>query len=290
MLKEVLGGRQHIVDTDDCYDVNMQKVVPKVLELNLFENGVDFIRSAIEDYFLNDTAKPAAFKYAVLHMYAGVLLLLKERIRREAPLFVFKANRKTLNFSDIQSVLPSAGVTLKAMDLKMLKTFQERRNVLEHYECNLDLETTKALLGQLAAFTYFFLRDQLSEDLEDHLEVSTALRLRDLKGIYERRTSEYQRAWRQRATRYFSLTNEEVETIRHGAEAFDPRDEPYPHELIECPECTNDSVVMLESDVGLCTNVECKTVLSAEECLRCGSPVFYGSVYCDACQAYIDDQ
>ena len=268
----------------------MQKAAPKVLKLNLFENGVDFIRSAIEDYFLKDTAKPAAFKYAVLHMYAGVLLLLKERIRREAPLLVFKANKKTLNFSEVQSMLPSAGVTLKAIDLKMLKKFQERRNVLEHYECNLDLETTKALLGQLAAFTYFFLRDQLSEDLEDHLEASTALRLRDLKGIYERRTSEHRRAWRQRATRYFSLTNEEVETIRRGAEAFDPRDEPYPHEFIECPECTDDSVVVLESDVGLCTNVECKAVFSAEECLRCDSPVFYGSVFCDACQAYIDDQ
>lgn len=273
-----------------CYDVSMQKAARKVLELNLFENGVDFIRSAIEDYFLNDTAKPAAFKYAVLHMYAGVLLLLKERIRREAPLFVFKKNKKTLNFSEIQSVLPSAGVTLQATDLKMLKKFQERRNVLEHYECHLDLEMTKALLGQLAAFTYFFLRDQLSEDLEDHLEASTALRLRELKGIYERRTSENRRAWRQRATRYFGLTNEEVETIRHGAETFDPRDEPYPHEFIECPECTNDSVVMLESDVGLCTNVECKMVFSAEECLRCDSPVFYGSVFCDACQAYIDDQ
>ena len=130
----------------------MKKAVPKDLKLNLFENGVDFIRSAIEDYFLKDTAKPAAFKYAVLHMYAGVLLLLKERIRREAPLLVFSANKKTLNFSEIQSTLPFAGVTLKASDLNMLKKFQEQRNVLEHYECNLDLETTKALLGQLAAW------------------------------------------------------------------------------------------------------------------------------------------
>ena len=239
---------------------------------------------------MKDTAKPTALKYAVLHMYAGVLLLLKERIRREAPLLVFTANRKTLNFPEIQSMLPCAGVTLKAVDLKMLKKFQERRNVLEHYECNLDLETTKDLLGQLAAFTYFFFRDQLSEDLGDHLEASTARRLRDLKEIYERRESEHRTAWRQRAKRYFSLTNEEVETIRRSAEAFDPRGEPYPHEFIECPECGDDSVVMLEPDMGLCTNVECKTVFSAEECLRCNSPVFYGSVFCDACQAYIDYQ
>ena len=128
--RSVPAGRETVESRrNECYDVNVQKAAPKVLELNLFENGVDFIRSAIEDYFLNDTAKPAAFKYAVLHMYAGVLLLLNERIRREAPLFVFKANKKTLNFSEIQSVLPSAGVTLQATDLKMLKKFQERRNV-----------------------------------------------------------------------------------------------------------------------------------------------------------------
>ena len=48
--------------------MSMQKAAPKILKLNLFENGVDFIRSAIEDYFLKDTAKPAAQVCSAAHV------------------------------------------------------------------------------------------------------------------------------------------------------------------------------------------------------------------------------
>lgn len=47
------------------------------LKLTLVENGIDFVRSGIERYFLRDAPSPRDHKYAVLHVFAGVLLLLR---------------------------------------------------------------------------------------------------------------------------------------------------------------------------------------------------------------------
>ena len=48
-------------------------------KFSLLENGIDFIRSGIERHFLRDTATQRDRKDAVLHIFAGVLLLMKER-------------------------------------------------------------------------------------------------------------------------------------------------------------------------------------------------------------------
>ena len=59
------------------------------LKLTLVENGIDFVRSGIERYFLRDAPSPRDHKYAVLHVFAGVLLLLKARLSREHPALIF---------------------------------------------------------------------------------------------------------------------------------------------------------------------------------------------------------
>src|SRR5438067_3451286 len=60
------------------------------LQLDLLENGLDFVTSGIEVFFLTDTPDPKAHKYAILHIFAGVLLLLKERLVRVHPSLIFK--------------------------------------------------------------------------------------------------------------------------------------------------------------------------------------------------------
>lgn len=267
--------------------MSKRKSPPQNLRLNLLENGIDFIRSAIQDHFFDDGARPEAYKYAVLHMYAGVLLLLKEKIRRELPLLLFTGRGKTLNFGEIQRTLPLAGVTLSQEAQDTLETFQKLRNVLEHYECDLDLSTTQSHLGRLAAFAYFFMWDHLGEDLAKHLNPSTAHRLMDLKEIFERRLSERDAEWRSRAKPLFAISDDEVLRLLGEVDGYDANNNPYPDELVECPECSEQAVLMVERDTGLCTNLECKQVFHADECLRCDAPVFYGAVFCDMCSDYI---
>ena len=50
------------------------------LHLPLLENALDFLASAVEQLQLDTTR---SLKYAVLHLAAGVELLIKERLRQE---------------------------------------------------------------------------------------------------------------------------------------------------------------------------------------------------------------
>ena len=59
------------------------------LTLDLLNNGIDFICAGVE-YFLHDEPDPRSHKYAVLYLFSGLLLLLKERLRREHPSLIFK--------------------------------------------------------------------------------------------------------------------------------------------------------------------------------------------------------
>lgn len=59
------------------------------LRLNILENAIDFVRSGIEDYFRTDAPDARVHKYAVLDIFAGVILLLKERLSREHESLIF---------------------------------------------------------------------------------------------------------------------------------------------------------------------------------------------------------
>src|SRR5687767_11012317 len=88
------------------------------LKLTLVENGIDFVRSGIEQYFLRDTPKPRDHKYAVLHVFAGVLLLMKARLAREHASLIFvkveesgRPDAITVNFTQVIDRLKGIAVT-----------------------------------------------------------------------------------------------------------------------------------------------------------------------------------
>src|SRR5262245_54467915 len=77
----------------------------RTYNLNLLENGIDFMQSGIETYFPVDSPDWRAHKYAILHLWSGTLLILKERLRRVDPELVYvraqrpgEVRRKTVDF------------------------------------------------------------------------------------------------------------------------------------------------------------------------------------------------
>ena len=68
-----------------------KKTVPvsqsEALEYTLLENGLDFISSALKH--LKNQPTKRELKYAVLHLSAGIELILKERLKREHWSLVF---------------------------------------------------------------------------------------------------------------------------------------------------------------------------------------------------------
>lgn len=116
------------------------------LKFNLVENGIDFIRSGVEQYFLRDTPRARDHKYAVLHIFAGVLLLLKERLRRAHPSLILarvedaakdvtKEDVKTVAFDQaVDRLKACADVRIPSEQMATLRSAQRIRNQLEHYE------------------------------------------------------------------------------------------------------------------------------------------------------------
>src|ERR1035438_2157062 len=96
------------------------------LKVNLLNKRIDFIQSGVR-FFLHDEPDPVSHKYAILHLFSGILLLLKERLRREHPSLIFvdvkdvrKPDAKTVDFDDVITRLEAcAGVVL---DEKAKKT------------------------------------------------------------------------------------------------------------------------------------------------------------------------
>jgi hypothetical protein len=64
----------------------------KRVEYALLENGLDFVLSALEH--VGSKPDRRQLKYAVLHLYAGVALVLKERLRQEDWRLLFEKQEK----------------------------------------------------------------------------------------------------------------------------------------------------------------------------------------------------
>lgn len=264
------------------------------LKLTLVENGIDFVRAGIERYFLRDTPSPRDHKYAVLHGFAGVLLLLKARLAREHPSLIFtkveevgNSDASTVNFKQVIERLD----TIAKIDLKpyiaTLQSAQRTRNRLEHYEVHLELAEAQELVGRLCEFVYLFLRDELQENLQDHLKGLVWERVQELRGIAEELDKKRKAEWEKRALRYRKVTKKRLEKL--WADSISGSSNGMSVPPLACPECGQDRVVVVEPQVALCTNAGCTEVFLAGHCLRCETTVLHEEEgFCEDCVAYID--
>jgi hypothetical protein len=266
------------------------------LQLNLLENGIDFVRSGIEDYFQTNKPDARVHKYAVLHIFAGVLLLLKERLSREHTSLIFakveeagNEGATTVNFD--QAVLRLRRIAHVDLDQQMpiLREGQRIRNALEHYEVKLDLKQTQEIVGKLCSFVYVFMRDELGELLEKHLKPAVWNRVQDLRGIAEEMVAERRRAWQKRVSHYAAISDDEVENLWRDAPRPAPDDGIFVFSPLECPQCSQDRVIAVEPGLALCTNPQCKEVYHTGSCLRCSGMILEeGEGFCPECLDYMD--
>ncbi len=116
--------------------------------MSLLDNAIASIEMGVEDY---QTQEPVRAASAVRNLYAGVLLLLKEKLRRMSPagsnealiyervefkvgpsgvIFV-GAGRRTVDVGEIQKRFKSLGLSL---DFAPLDQLQQIRNDIEHHD------------------------------------------------------------------------------------------------------------------------------------------------------------
>lgn len=145
---------------------------PGSLEITLLENGLDFIWSAL-DYLQTDT-EDKHLKYAILHLSAGVELILKERLRCEHWSLLFentdRADKKAYEAGDFSSVSFAGcmkrltgvcGIAMTDKQQKDLLALRDKRNRLEHFGIIDSIEALTATATKVLEFIMDFLATAL---------------------------------------------------------------------------------------------------------------------------------
>ena len=146
--------------------------------MGLLQNAIYTIEVGIEDYREGEDRRNVS---AVRNVYAGIILLLKEKLVRLSPtndkeLLIKKrliphkneagdvvfvgAGKKTVNLNDIKTRFINLGVNI---DWKRLDEINDLRNELEHYYT----EKSPGLVREILAKSFLIIRDFLVNELHE---------------------------------------------------------------------------------------------------------------------------
>jgi len=136
------------------------------LQLSLYENAVDSIQHAIEHY-TQDRDERRRYKYTLLHLAQGVMLLLKERLKREHPCLIFNNVADDSKTIDIETTVIRLEKIAK-VDLGngkgIIQELARVRNGIEHYAVAISRHQADSIIGRLVPFLVEFCQSQLGVD------------------------------------------------------------------------------------------------------------------------------
>lgn len=125
--------------------------------LNLLDNGIDYIYEAVEPVFKVHDNFRHSWKYSVLHLYSGIELLLKEKLRQEHWTLIFQdinsASLRKLENGDFVSVYHDdlikrlRNISKVIINDKPIKELRDLRNRFEHFEINISLRECQYIVA-----------------------------------------------------------------------------------------------------------------------------------------------
>ena len=151
----------------------------KNIEFDLINNAKDSLRQAVELIATKEIgSNHARLKHAITASAHCIELLLKERLRRVSPAFVWEnvdkypsLGARTVTVDTAISRLRSIGnVQFSANDERSLKSLRTTRNAIEHYEWRASEKEAKIIVGHALSFAIGFACDELRVDLSDEFK------------------------------------------------------------------------------------------------------------------------
>jgi hypothetical protein len=147
---------------------------------DLLANARDSIQQAVEllawgEEMANFGTEPSRLKRAIMFSAHSIELLLKERLRRVHPAFVWEDVEKYPSFGArsvtgegaIARLKSICGVTFSASDERNLRSLRLTRNAIEHHEWKTTEKEAKVIIGSALSFAFSFASEHLSVDLAD---------------------------------------------------------------------------------------------------------------------------
>ena len=145
----------------------------RTIEFDLLNNARDSLRHAVDLLASFDVEAHARLKHAINASAHCIELLLKERLRRVNPAFVWEnvdkypsLQARTVTVDTAITRLKSiANVSLSERDERTLKSLRNTRNAIEHYEWRASEKEAKVILGNAMSFAFGFAHDELGVDI-----------------------------------------------------------------------------------------------------------------------------
>jgi hypothetical protein len=143
------------------------------LQLSMLENGLDFIVSGLKH--IGSPVSKFDLKYAVLHLSAGIELVLKDRLRREDWTQIFvkpdEATEEELKSGTFKSVnlyqcleRLEEHCPVPLPDKALLLSFKDQRNPIEHFALNHSREALEASSAVVLGALIDFIGDAYEEE------------------------------------------------------------------------------------------------------------------------------
>jgi hypothetical protein len=144
------------------------------IQFDLLTNAQDSLRRAVELLAWKDIgSNHARLKHAITNAAHSIELLLKERLRRVHPAFVWE---KVDQYPKLgaRTVTPEAAISrlenicdviLTDNDKTLLRSMRTTRNAIEHYEWSATEKEAKVIVGNALSFAFSFAAEHLGTDL-----------------------------------------------------------------------------------------------------------------------------
>ena len=146
----------------------------KAIKFDLINNARSSLNHAVEHLANPDGINSGDLKYAIRDIAHVVELLLKERLRRIHEAFIWQnidkypssgAYKVGTNIA-VERLFKLGGIKLAEEAKKTISACRDFRNLVEHYEFEINLKETKGIIGRMLSFIFDFSKKHLQLDLE----------------------------------------------------------------------------------------------------------------------------
>jgi len=289
-----------------------------ILELSLLENGLDFIIRGLDElYELDDDmeyeqyiypiSKPQKdYKYGVLHLFSGFLLLLKERLSQHLPELIFAGkiedikkqlnNGRELNTVNLDEALDrlqiGPKVSFSESDTEVIRKIQKYRNRFEHYKIDVNqFELNKVIIDFIDLIDRFLIHELKIDITSTPLNTNPEIRakVRSIESVYKRINDK-------RLRELVALGEEKVKKFQSDRESIlrkldeeaylDEINQVYIDDFTMCPNCCKDTLIIYGEFAGVCSNEECNSYNILKNCDKCGKVTTgyeWEEKWCDDC-------
>lgn len=280
------------------------------LEISLLQNGIDFILKGVDELFDNDfelrgyvnalDVSPKNYKYGILHLFSGFLLLLKECLYSHMPELIFtgklndirQKKKKVPHTVDLDEALErleiGPRVTFTDDELKTIRKMQEFRNQFEHYQVSVNKYELWSNISSFLKLVDKFLTQELQINIEESTENLALIgKIHQIEAIWNRIESQRVAYWRaaidEKLTEFQANRDEFLADLHHEYH----REKGTFDIFIDCPECYNETLIAHGDFAGICSNEECESVYPLTGCDGCGirtTGFSWEFVLCDNCK------